>query len=244
MSIVFSIMVNLIKAKWVFKKPEQKKYLIYDSANSEILFKYIKKKNCEIYHIRWEVINFYIIYKTLTEYGLKNIKDNYRKVYINFVHPKVVITLNNVNFAFYKLKYLFPNVITIAIQNTIRNQDDFTLLKKNNEKLYCDYLFCFSKAYGHLYKKFIDIKKLIIIGSFINNYYDYKDTNKKDILFISKCKKNQTVINEIIILKKLIKYIKKNNINKIDICLKTKDVSIVHYFNKFLEKKKNKFNNS
>ena len=130
MNTAFSILVNLIKAKWVFKKPEQKKYLIYDSANSEILFKYIKKKNCEIYHIRWEVINFYIVYKTLTEYGFKNIKENYRKVYINFVHPKIVITLNNVNFAFYKLKYLFPNVITIAIQNTIKVKMILLFLKK------------------------------------------------------------------------------------------------------------------
>ena len=76
MNITLFIMVSFIKAKWVFKKPVQKKYLIYDAANSEILFKYINKKNCEIYHVRWEVINFYVIYKTLIIYGFKNIKEN------------------------------------------------------------------------------------------------------------------------------------------------------------------------
>ncbi len=239
MNITLFIMVSFIKAKWVFKKPVQKKYLIYDAANSEILFKYINKKNSEIYHVRWEVINFYVIYKTLIIYGFKNIKENYKKVYFNFVRPSIAITLINSNDAFYKLKYFFPNIITIAIQNSVRNEDHFSLLKrKKKEKLYCDYLFCFSKSYGSQYKKFIDMKKFITIGSFINNHYSYKNTEKKNILFISKCKKNQTVINEIIILKKLIKYIKKNNTNKIDICLKTKDISIVNYFNKFLEKNK------
>ena len=120
-------MVSFIKAKWVFKKPVQKKYLIYDA---NLIVKYclnILIKNCEIYHVRWEVINFYVIYKTLIIYGFKNIKENYKKVYFNFVRPSIAITLINSNVAFYKLKYFFPNIITIAIQNTVRNQDHFSL---------------------------------------------------------------------------------------------------------------------
>ena len=69
-------------------------------------------------NIRWEVINFYIVYKTLMNMDLKILRKNYKKVYIFCSDPKIAITLMSSYVAFYKLKYLFPNIITIAIQNT------------------------------------------------------------------------------------------------------------------------------
>ena len=57
------------------------------------------------------------------------------KKYILILHrPSIAITLINSNVAFYKLKYFFPNIITIAIQNTVRNQDHFSLLKRKKGK--------------------------------------------------------------------------------------------------------------
>ena len=47
---LFLSIENFLKAKWVLYKPKNKKYLIYDYAHSNYLFKYIKKKECEIYY--------------------------------------------------------------------------------------------------------------------------------------------------------------------------------------------------
>ena len=49
---------KFLNAKWVFEKPKNKKFVIYDSGNSEVLFKYIKKNQSAIYYTRWEEINF------------------------------------------------------------------------------------------------------------------------------------------------------------------------------------------
>jgi surface carbohydrate biosynthesis protein len=49
-------------------------------------------------------------------------------------------------------------------------------------------------------------------------------------LFISKCNKGQTALNEIVLLRQIIKYLIKNKFGKIDILLKTKDISVINYF--------------
>ena len=44
---LFLLIKNFSKAKWVFSRPKNRKYLIYDSGHSNYLFQYIKKENAK-----------------------------------------------------------------------------------------------------------------------------------------------------------------------------------------------------
>ena len=51
---------NFLNARWVFQKPKQKKFIVYDFENSNYLFNYIKKEESAIYYTRWEEDKFFI----------------------------------------------------------------------------------------------------------------------------------------------------------------------------------------
>lgn len=234
----FKLIKSFINAKWILTKPKKKKYLVYDFTNSHYLFNYIKKKESAIYYTRWEEINLFLIFKVIINYGFKNLRNNYKKVFFSYVRPKIAITLMSSYVAFYKLKNLFPNIITIAIQDSLGNEKFIDILKKTKKQtLSSDYFFFFSQSFKKIYKKYIVIKKKsLIIGSFKNNYYTYKSTNKKKIIFISKTNWNtKKSLNEIILLKIIIKFLKKNKLGKVDICLKSNNEFVVNYFRKNLD---------
>ena len=82
---------SIIKIKWQFSLPSKKKIFIYDKVtNVDFLF---PKKNYEILPVRNEIININILFRTLLNYGIKNLKANYKKSFIEFVSPKVVYIL-------------------------------------------------------------------------------------------------------------------------------------------------------
>ena len=114
-----SLFLKLIKAKWVFKKPNKKKILIYDRQSEENGFAQIffSKKNYEIFDRRYESINIYILCITLLKFGIKNLKDNYKKTFIMFVSPKIVYTSIDNDSAFFKLKHLYDKSIYVSDQN-------------------------------------------------------------------------------------------------------------------------------
>lgn len=229
-----------LKAKWIFQKPEKKKFLIYDYANSNIILKYIDKKQSTIYFTRWEEINFYILYYSVINYGLNNIRKNYKKAFFDFVDPKVVITLVSSQIAFFKLKKQFPNITFISIQNNVGTSEFIKFLKKaKNKSLSCDYFLFFSEQFRKMYKKLLLIKKKsVVIGSFRNNFYHRKFPIKKKLLFISKSNWNiKSPLNEIILLNFIVKFLKKNQMEKIDICMKTNDARVRDYYKKNLDQK-------
>ena len=43
----FFLLKKFFKAKWVYKKPKHKKFIIYDLTHSNYLFNYIKKEKYE-----------------------------------------------------------------------------------------------------------------------------------------------------------------------------------------------------
>jgi len=228
---------NFLNARWIFTKPKKKKYLVYDFNNSNYLFNYIKKEESAIYYTRWEEINLFIILHIIINYGFKNLKTNYKMVFFNYVRPKIAITLMSSYVAFYKLKSQFPNIITIAVQDSLGNSEFIKILKKTKKNtLSCDYFLFFSDSFKKLYEKYIFIKKKsLIVGSFRNNHYSYKSTNKKKIIFISKTNWNtKEALNEIILLKFIIKYLRNNKQGKVDICLKSNNASVIGYFKKNL----------
>ena len=234
---LFSIIKNFFKAKWVYKKPEHKKFIIYDSGHSNYLFNYIKKGSSVIYYTKWEEVNFFVLYKAIISFDFRNIRRNYKKIFFDYVKPKVVITMMSNYTSFYELKNQFKNITTIAIQTDLGDENFIRILREGKKNNYsCDYFLFFSEFFKKKYQKYIKIKKKsLIIGSFRNNHYHYNPTNNKKLLFISKCNKGQSALNEIILLKSIIKYLIKKNNGKIDISLKTDEVSVIKYYKKNLD---------
>ena len=77
--------------KFDFTKPKKSKILIYDAESKRIADVILPKKNYEIIHTRKEKINIYILIITIFKTGFKNLKDNYKKNFINCVAPKIVL---------------------------------------------------------------------------------------------------------------------------------------------------------
>lgn len=114
---------------------------------------------------------------------------NYTISLIKDLNPKVIISFNDNNIYFYKLKKNFPNIKFISIQNGYRtqNRDFFEDLKKvsSNEKLECDYYCTWNKKISDELNKYITFKPKVI-GSLRNNCVKKKKFKKNNsLLFIS-----------------------------------------------------------
>ena len=188
----FRILKLILRAKFLFNKPNKKKYLIIDSRNINLLYKYINKKDINILHTRGEFINLYVLFYGLLIFGYKDIHFNYIKSYIKLSDPKYCITLNHPKVYFYKIKNININITTISLQNGhtfIFNSKFIEALKTESKKnkLSADYILTINKYFTeNLFKKYIK-SKCIEIGSFKNNFYVKKKINKKrkSIAFIS-----------------------------------------------------------
>lgn len=187
--ILLKNILSLIKIKWQFSLPSKRKVLIYDSVtNVDFLF---QKKNYEILHVRYEKINLNILFRTLFNYGIKNLKDNYKKSFIEFVSPKVVYTGIDNNPAFYKLKDICNKPVYISVQNGLRDNNFFLKCKQNlngNQKLKADHIFVFGNNEKKRLSKIINAK-FHVIGNIFNNNFPIKKKkikkNIKSIMFIS-----------------------------------------------------------
>mgnify|MGYP006194361911 FL=1 len=102
--------------RWIFTKPKQSKILIYDNESSEELNFFLKNKSFEIFHIRYEQINIYVLLSCIFKNGFSDIKKNYKLNKFNFVKPKLVITLIDENPGFFKLKNIFKKAKYVSIQ--------------------------------------------------------------------------------------------------------------------------------
>ncbi len=83
--IYFFLFKKFIKARWIYKKPQHKKFILYDLAHSNYLLNYIRKENTAIYHTRGEEINFFFLYKAIISFCLRNIRKNYKKIFFYYV---------------------------------------------------------------------------------------------------------------------------------------------------------------
>lgn len=225
---MLKIFLLLLKFKINFKKLNNDKILLLDVIFKDILETIFNKK-IEILKIRYEELNFYILIKLIFSKKKKNFF-NYVVTYIETVKPKLIITGMDNLIWFYKLKFIFPEIKFVSIQNGFRNKLFFEQIKKE-KNLSCDFIFTFSKNVSNLYKKYISTKT-IEIGSIKNNFINKKkNKKKKTILFISggfEQKKNEKHIYEdnktffffndyfkkdIILIRNLLKYCKKYNMN-------------------------------
>jgi surface carbohydrate biosynthesis protein len=258
-------LIKLLKAKWVFTNPEKKDLLIYDSDTGKIFLKYIDIQTFQFLDTRGETIYVYILFKSLLSIIFFN--KNFSEVYfVNFIKaskPKFILTHNDIDVTFWKLKKFFPNIIFIVVQNSNRasgyDENAFYGIKKNRKNSHnVDYLFLLGDSFKRYYLKYFKVKNIVCVGSLKNNLIVNKIPKpKKNIVFISQFLPNQNLTftqkngNKIerfesflkcdeIVLKFLIKYCNKKNYKlKILLKKKTKDEEI--YFNKILKNKQYAF---
>ena len=188
-----NLLFKLLKAKWVFTKPQKKEVLIYDNM-SKVGAKFLFNKNdCEILYVRYERINLNVLFKTIISKGFQNIKDNYKINYVRSVSPKIVFSTFAYNTAFFRLKNLYPHSTYICLSISSCDERFFRLCEnyyKNNStsKLKSDYLFVVGDYYKEKMSRHIETE-IINIGSIKNNFYilDKEQPAKKSniILFIS-----------------------------------------------------------
>jgi len=185
--------LQLIKAKWIFKKPNKKKILVYDRYTETLAFSQIlfPKTNYEILDVRYESINIYVLFLTLLKFKFKNLRDNYKKIYLNLVSPKLVYTSVDNNLAFYRLKDLYNKAIYISDQNGMR-QNTFNLeckkyIRKSKKKLKADHIFLFGQNEKKRFSKIIE-GNIYTLGNTLNNHYPINRPNNKkkikSIMFI------------------------------------------------------------
>ena len=210
MKYIFLFLNILFFSKINFKKPVRKEIIIFDGDLSHLFMKYLKKENVDVVYHRFAQricrdceINIFILLKTilLLKFSVKDYVDTY----IKFSRPKILITLNDNNLFFYKIRN--QNLIKIAIQSSYRStQKDIFSYPKKLMKTYnnCDYFLVYNYHIGKIFKKYFKGKP-IQIGSFRSNYFKAKKPKKKiDILYISSFKGNSD--NDFFIKEKKITY--------------------------------------
>ena len=180
------------QSKYKFTLPKKKIIIIYDE-NSVSFFKDIFNQNdFYILHTRNHIIYPFILIKSFFIHKLKWNAYKYNVEIINFIEPKIVITHNDNDSFFWKIKsFINKNIKTIFIQNGYRTYtndvfESIDALNFNKKDNYVDYFFVFSESMKKKYLEYLHGKG-IVLGSFKNNrtpiIKNYE--NKKDILFIS-----------------------------------------------------------
>tara|TARA_B100001121_G_C18698515_1_gene626153 strand:- start:1836 stop:2969 length:1134 start_codon:yes stop_codon:yes gene_type:complete len=181
----------LSKIKFDINLPNNSNILLYDTNLSNQFINFFKNhEKIQILNTRYERINLLILINSISKNGFKNLMTNYVLNYIKFTRPKLILTFNDISPNFYLLKdKIDKKIITISVQQSFRNSEEFKHFKKKvNYKV--DYLLTYGKIFDQYYKKLIVYKKILHIGSFLNNLKTKKITRirKNEILFISQFK--------------------------------------------------------
>ena len=193
--------------------PSSKKILIYDASHSHLLKRFFKnKKDIGILHTRLEVINLFILLKCILKKNFKFKAKSYFQEYVDYVKPKVLITMIDNDINFYQIKCNYGK--KVFIQNGKRTLFDiFYFLKKRKDlKYHVDRMFVHNHLVGLKYQEYID-GEYSAIGSVISNFNKInsnKKNKKKYLTYISSFRKgylnkNQYVFKDIK-FKEYIKY--------------------------------------
>lgn len=206
-------------AKWSFKPPAKKRYLIFDGHYNPF-HHYINKKSMAILYRRGEEINFTIFLKCILKLKFKTI--DYCKEYINQVSPKLILTAFDYYTIFYRLSKI-TGVKTLMLQKGKRGRSEgiikntkFYFPKNLKNEFHVDHMFLYNESVKKFYSNKIG-GKVHLIGSFENNLkkLNFK-LQKKEIVFISNYSSDEhdknKKENEDIIAFELFKLSKKNKI--------------------------------
>lgn len=192
----FTKFKKLFSLKFKYGFPKKNDIMIYDDNRSKFIKRYLK--NHSTYFNRFESSSYLylpILLKCLFNLNLNF--SNYKKFFIEYVNPKVIITSNDNQLGFFRTKKLFPKIKFVAIQGFWKFDLDHDIIFNRSfykkKDLNCDFFLCYNKFVASEYKRFINCKNFISIGSFESNSFPInkkKNSNKK-IIFISQFKNQE-----------------------------------------------------
>ena len=128
-----NIIKRFIKFKFFWRKPAERNILVYDRVSEKFANILFSKNSYSFYDVRFESINIYVLFKTLFNSGLSNLRTNYKLNYFRFINPKIIYTSidNNIGFC----NQNFSKACYVSDQNGIRTIN-FFLIVKNFKKRY------------------------------------------------------------------------------------------------------------
>lgn len=185
----------LLKCHYIFKKPRKIDILLYDQGSlfNKRFRKSFEEFDVDVLYTRLEEINLYVLIRSLLKINSLNknfLFLNYLKTYCVLYEPKWIITSNHLDIKFYKLKKIVNSKTKFGIiqrSPIFKFQIDnfFKHILIENDKLIIDYYFCFDEISKKILQDYLKTN-FVIIGSFSNNYFPLKRTEKKnDILVVS-----------------------------------------------------------
>jgi len=241
----------LIKARFTFFKPKNKKIVILDPEVSKPIEDLFFRLDYFYLYSRNEEINLFVLLKALINYKKnKNLSFNqvYILTYLNYLEPKIIINVTDHNIFFLNLKKYFPEAKLILIQQAWFAVDTFQKILKNKRKFSMskfkvDYACLYGRNTSLFYSKFMKTKYLVT-GSVKNNNFSIKKSNDKSIVFISQFrmhinynfKKNtfNNISDENLFYRHLNKYCKKYNKRLFVLSCHTEQKLEEEYFNRNL----------
>jgi surface carbohydrate biosynthesis protein len=178
----------LLRAKWCWSKPRRSDVLIFDAAHQGRLMVYLKPWNPEVLHAGLEVINMRVLLASFLKVG--RLSTAYVDCFIEFVHPRLIVTAVDNNPNFYTLEVRHPYLKTLFIQNGIRAYyyDAFEALdrlKLSGDPLKVNFMMTVGCRVGAEYAKYIE-GTVIPMGSLRNNLVPKRQSkNPSTIAFTS-----------------------------------------------------------
>ena len=159
-----------------FLPPKQKEIALFDASGLKEARGILKKGKYEIIYCRKEIINIFVLVKSILI--KKNLfkKIDYYNQYLREINPKIIITFNDNNDLFYMIDK--DKIHSIAVQNGSRSyhNDILKKLKLIKKKYTIDNYFVFNNSFKKELSKFIDTK-FEILGSPLNNNFKKKEYN-------------------------------------------------------------------
>jgi len=181
----------LFKYRYRIGIPRRKQIVIYPEGKStEILLTYLDAKKTSVFSPFGNEINVLVLLRMLARGRVSRF--DYLVSYLKFTKPTLVITTFDNDINFYRLKSIFPEMNTVAIQNGVRgnastqpNESFFDLLKaeSSSAKLSADFICTLGTAVQQEYRKHID-GQFIAIGNLRNNFYDNALVKEEDDLLV------------------------------------------------------------
>ena len=188
MNILKNFFHFIFYSKFRFFKPKNKKILIFDEAGSGLVKKYFRKEDIHILHTRKESLNLFVLIKNFIKRKFSSL--DYFNSYIKLVDPNIIISVIDNSPIFYKLKKSGSQK-KILIASTVRTPvHDFALFDlnkietKGNIDTSVDVIFSLNDAIGKKFQK-LNVKKVITIGSFKSNYFNFDEKKSIEVLYIS-----------------------------------------------------------
>lgn len=175
---IFLLYILLSKLKKItFKKPEKKKFIIFDDVGSYELTKILSKEESFVLISRTERIdtiylNFSLIYNMIVSYRKLPLRLAYLAAVINQVNPYTVLTFIHHSADFKRISGIFKNKIKfIPIQNADTSHMPYELGKNkidlaSNKECFFSEFFCFSSFDEEIFKKAkMNVQKYVHVGS-------------------------------------------------------------------------------